>query len=695
MSGDNEDQAPFFEFDPLKPYTFAIEKKASIRWNVRYFTLKGLELSYKESADPHATNAGTGDVRASMMLQSVTRTAEKSGIDLLGLVVEGVAPAPNGGTATTIKWQLRAKDVPSLSHVYELLQACLVHWGRMESVNMGLPPEDPRMGLPFVDVPLEHLSRFSLLGRAVMYFFDDVTEYYLNPSSSSSSSTISSIQHENRVCVLSDKFMYLCTPYSDIARCIRLTDIDTVYYAPPRVGVRTTRIENVKDYDLLLETKSGERARDLVQAMCVVYSYITQGAQLPVVEDVAPSELGKDRAALDIVRPIGWVLRMALPTSKKNLSRALEVFKDKQLTNTLSALENLTPEQRHEHHDQIQSLTQAVEYQLQLDAAMAVPQNLPLGKLMCLLRLPHYYHHLMEHEVDWDVLKIVEKEDLEGFGVASQDADVIMKALSDPKLLDAVTRECEAANAGTPSSSTTEKKHDKDASPNSSTATEQQAKDALLREREAAFKERRARHRAVTVAVRERPPPPPSQQSPPPPPKREADTTKNSKADVDDLLGLGGGETSSRHRANTAATAPAAKKQINLSLLGDSDDDDDVFSKLKQKKAEHDTNVQQQQQQRHVVLDDDEDDIFAALKERRTTTNPSPVATSTASVSPVPTPKKSKVSLDFESDDDDDLLGLGSLKGRLSSGPAAATATGDKPPPPPPTSKPKLEDFDL
>eukprot|EP00759_Apiculatamorpha_spiralis_P005750 PhF_6_TR13415/c0_g1_i3/m.21370 len=421
-------------YHPQTAHTFTMEKcaKTTKFWSKKFWKLQGLQLSYKDSEKDEK-------YKQSIEIAKLSRTAEKEGGDLYGIIIEAapaVGSSSSGKDQKVEKWYVRVADTELFTEVHKLLVAALVHWGKLEDPSYGLPAADPRTNLPFVDVPLEHLMRFALLGKAVMHYFGEVTEKFVPAKKAKPFVT------DRRVVVVSDKNLYVCKNTSDITRCIKITDIQQIYYHPPAVGIQVEHGSN--EFDVFFTDMANIEL--FIKSVATLFTYLTHGKILPVSS--FPS-VGSIDAEMHLGRPEGYQMQLALPTSKKNLKKALDVFAQKvrqmladgQL-DAATAANNPLVLQYLQQMQQQQGGSGGVSLLPTLAPPSNIPKTNPVGLFLIHLKLDRLYHVLTSRKVDWDVLHFVELPDLEAFGVSDPaDRATIMNAIHNTEFMEQVERQ--------------------------------------------------------------------------------------------------------------------------------------------------------------------------------------------------------------------------------------------------------------
>eukprot|EP00759_Apiculatamorpha_spiralis_P030848 PhF_6_TR32416/c0_g1_i1/m.48098 len=158
---------------------------------------------------------------------------------------------------------------------------------------MNQPRVDVRSGLRIVSVPPNAHSNFAKLDGALIHSFHFITK------------TNGERKIENRVLIVSDNAVYVCTLDSGITRCILTKQIQSLFISQENncnLGVKTTLAE----YDMYITFPSFKQ-RDEVIALLVTTTWVFMGCRLPVRKTATDAELFE---TLELAKPRGWVLRI-------------------------------------------------------------------------------------------------------------------------------------------------------------------------------------------------------------------------------------------------------------------------------------------------------------------------------------------------------------------------------------------------
>lgn len=345
-------------------------------WSKRFLTLEtsSRKLSYGESSQ----KASKGFI----FMTKVTRAAEKNGAlkpgnpDLYSFVVEGVKD-----DGKTEQWALRCPDEPSFCEWYFAIRESIASNGLMDPLNFGLPEADPRSNVPFATVPIEFLSRFSLLERAIIYCFAPATFHSNDPA-----------EPIDQVFVAGDKFLYSFTSQADVTRCVPLTALVKIYVGEMCMGVV---VRGHPDF-LLKKTPSVVKLCDIVKRTFLAAT----AKELEI--DTSLTQFEQIAAKLALTVAPDYKLDVHSPTPKLKLKHAMDMY-EKQTGQkfTYGAAQAPAPSlpKGHEH------------------TADAIDINDPMAALLMRVKLNQYIVPLQRQHIDIDLLSCMEPNDLVNFGI--------------------------------------------------------------------------------------------------------------------------------------------------------------------------------------------------------------------------------------------------------------------------------------
>ena len=228
---------------------------------------------------------------------------------------------------------LRCESAAKAEEWFELTWAALECAERVKPRDCGLPASDPRNGLPFVDVPPLHRTKFQNLDRAVLYWFSPIKKFGV------ASKFTGKYAEESRMAFISTQAFYVTKPDSELTRCMKLQTIERLYIGnsidPKLSGEPWCLIKMaLPEYDFLLSCANVDK---MVHCLCALYKQIKKvDLQVVTVPAVADPHCG-----LQLVRPSGFEMSMVVPSSREKLKKALDDFAEKhgiQFTTTGTAV---------------------------------------------------------------------------------------------------------------------------------------------------------------------------------------------------------------------------------------------------------------------------------------------------------------------------------------------------------------------
>lgn len=368
----------------------------------------------------------------------------------LKIVVTNVArPEPNLITfisKTAEELTLKAANNDVADEWYAACRGFLEKSGILEPKNAGLPANDPRNGLKFVDIPGGFIANFSNLERAVLYWFDSIKKF--------GAVNVLTKRHkiEDRVGFLGDKAFYVTRPNSEITRCIKVEKLACLY-----TNAGTSSLPQGQDPFLVLKVPHPEydlcfesaQVLQLVKGLKAVYRQVTRGKDLRVCNVSSYSEAA---VALQLERPDAYEMTMVVPSTKKQLRRGLEkYYQQRGLPMPTAQPSPDRPRSSPTPTDGNGGSSPASVAQKDEEAERvpAVPMTDPLGCFLTLVGLPHLYLTLYKQHLDLDLLDCLDETDFKNFGVTEDaDIDTIRSKCSDAEFLSEVHKTVEDARKG-------------------------------------------------------------------------------------------------------------------------------------------------------------------------------------------------------------------------------------------------------
>ena len=139
---------------------------------------------------------------------------------------------------------------------------------------------DPRTGLRICEIPLDQMKYFADLKGSVIHWFGHVTKYNQKWAT------------QTRVCIISDRCIYLCHTDGGITRCIPIITIQQAYLsAKTAIGFKVA----LPDYDLLIAPSGAgaEQQREEIFEIVERIYYSLTGEKLPSRRLVGGGELAE------------------------------------------------------------------------------------------------------------------------------------------------------------------------------------------------------------------------------------------------------------------------------------------------------------------------------------------------------------------------------------------------------------------
>lgn len=367
----------------MAPLAAFLEKSAkySKKWTKRYVTFDPdtKKLNYGESSEKAA--------KASMVLTNIVRTSEKDpkvvagNPDLFSFSVQGTHT--DGKTDT---WGIRCPDANAFDEWYFAIRNCLAAHGVMDPFHYGLPSRDPRTDLDFAHVPVEHLYRFSLLDRAIMYLFETVQVQ-----------SATSVEKMEEFLVIGDRCLYLFKVTADVHRCVPIVQVKKVFAGNSCVGFQ---IQEPQHDILILDTL---HAAKIVTVMERVLKAIPNTQKVEIDTSIANPEAIAEQ--LHIGQREKYELVVTAPTPKMKLKVAMDLY-EKQTGQAFvygSASKPAAPVAKSKVHD----------------APEAMDMEDPMAALLLKVGLKEYVVMLQRQHVDVDLLSCMDPNDLVNFGVTN------------------------------------------------------------------------------------------------------------------------------------------------------------------------------------------------------------------------------------------------------------------------------------
>ncbi|CUG87052.1 Hypothetical protein, putative [Bodo saltans] len=391
-------------------------KKYTKKWAARFCTFDpaARKFTYSESDKENAS------VKAYLILTKVIRCAELReglmGPDVFTMNLEGHL---DGDSAKVEQWNMRFPNDEQFESWYEAMRRSLATAGLMEPYNYGLPPVDPRQGLPFARIPITHLFKFVLLEKAIVYSFTQLR--FVDPTAVAGATNALA----DGVLVVGDKLLYLFRPNADVLRCTNLTNITQLHYTKGCTTVALT--VKAPEADLVIQVPEGLDV--MKHALSVQFRAMNGGKALPVTPIDADKKIEAIAATMRIKPDEGYKIEVASPTAKSRLKHALDQY-EKQEGVTFDP-----------NAHRAKKATEKRQNSVGLPSGSASPTGgaaaggggggssstagldttIPLVRFLVRLGLTQYGAQLLKQHVDMDVLQCMDLVDLETFGVKNKE----------------------------------------------------------------------------------------------------------------------------------------------------------------------------------------------------------------------------------------------------------------------------------
>jgi hypothetical protein len=356
-------------------------------WTKRFVKFNATQCSMAYGASSEAAAKNT------MTVGRLTRSSEKNSNmgagsnDLYSFIVDGTL-----GDGKADQWTFRFPDETSFNEWYFHVRDVVAARGDMDPFHFGLPKEDPRVGLPFVHVPAQHLFRFGLLDRAIMYYFGDAT---VNVGAGSAAASGPDGQALSEVLVIGDRCLYLFKATADLHRCVPISQIRKVYAGSGCLGIAVDKPQ----HDMLLTGLGGAVAR-IVDVLEGVHRSIPNSDALEIDTATAAAEaLGE---FLHLAPRENYRMSLTAPTPKAKLKNAMDLYEKQTgqrfVFGAAAAPAPALPA-NHAHSPD------------------AIDIGDPMAVMLMKIGLKDYIVPLQRQHLDVDLLSCMDPDDLISFGV--------------------------------------------------------------------------------------------------------------------------------------------------------------------------------------------------------------------------------------------------------------------------------------
>jgi hypothetical protein len=351
-------------------------------WVKRFliFDATTCQLSYGETQSK---------MKKGMTLSKIVRSSEQSpkivagSPDLFSFSVEGKT---QDGKADM--YAIRCPDVTSFTEWFFTIRNALGALGAMDPFNYGLPDIDPRTNLKLVHVPVEHLYRFHLLDRAILYLFEEVS---VHSSTGGTDST-------KELLIIGDRYVYLFHFTAEVHRCIPIAHITGVFAGTGCVGLR---VKEPQHDVLVVESINASVIADVLAS---VLAAIPNTENLTIDTSIANVEGIKEH--LHLQQREAYSLKVMAPTPKMKLKAAMDVY-EKQTGQTFIYGSATKPAAKIDK----KAVHQSSEAQAEMD------MEDPMAALLMRLKLTQYVVMLQRQHVDIDLIACMDAPDLANFGI--------------------------------------------------------------------------------------------------------------------------------------------------------------------------------------------------------------------------------------------------------------------------------------
>lgn len=361
-----------------------LEKSAKYTksWTKRYlvFDPETCKLSYGESQQKMKQTIQVTNIERSSQLSAKIVAGSP---DLYSCTVEGKLP-----DGKDEKYSIRCPDAHSFDEWFFAIRHAVGKTGSMDPFDYGLPERDPRTNLAFVRVPVEHLYRFHLLDRAIMYFFREVNVYSSTGGDDSS----------RELLVIGDRCMYLFQATAEVHRCIPMQTVSAVWAGQGCIGIQFSPPQ----HDLLFVDCM--YVAEMVEVITGVLKAIPSTEHIEVNTSI--SSVDGIHEKLHLTQRDSYTLKVIPPTAKSKLKTAMDAY-EKQTGKAFVYGSAAKPAAKID--------TRAVHRAP--EAAAAMDMDDPLAALLMRLKLNQYIVLLQRQHVDMDLIACMEADDLKDFGI--------------------------------------------------------------------------------------------------------------------------------------------------------------------------------------------------------------------------------------------------------------------------------------
>lgn len=205
---------------------------------------------------------------------------------------------------------------------------------------------DPRTKLKIINVPADRRVAFADLQDVVLHVFVDCFKI------------TSSDQYADRVLIITDQSLMLCTKEGSVGRCLMVDRIKTLFVS---VDHKALGIQIPSEYDILLKFQNPADRDKVIKVLRTVYRRLTHN-RLPV--EMVKKGRKFDPKAFKIKKPQNFRLTLIPQRTREQLRQALEVFEQEEEA-MLEELDMIQDEMEAKHRSQMSDFQAQLEDNLQ------------------------------------------------------------------------------------------------------------------------------------------------------------------------------------------------------------------------------------------------------------------------------------------------------------------------------------------
>lgn len=213
------------------------------------------------------------------------------------------------------------------------------HKGRSHTLEV-----DPRTKLRIVNVPAERRVAFADLQDVVIHVFLDCFKI------------TSGEQYTERVFIVTDQTMFLCTKEGAVGRCVMVEQIRSLFVSK---DTKALGLQVPSEYDLLVKFQNASDRDRVIKVLRTVYRRVTHNRL--AVEMIKEPNL--DPSKFKIKKPPNFRLAVIPQRTKEQLRQALEVF-EREEEAVLEELDLIQDEMETKHNRKMQDLQAQIENDL-------------------------------------------------------------------------------------------------------------------------------------------------------------------------------------------------------------------------------------------------------------------------------------------------------------------------------------------